>query len=98
MTRFSFFAAALATASALPLLLAPPASAQTRDAARSTTAAPRNPGGVSAGTLPANQGKMNDTVGQIDNKLLNEEKTRPSLPGQSPSPSQTQPGGTAAPR
>ena len=60
------------------------------------TIAPRNPGGVTAGTNPANQGRMNNTVGQISGKLLNEEKSRPNLPGQAPSPSQTMPGGTAS--
>ncbi len=58
--------------------------------------APRNPGGITAGTNPGNQGRANDAVGQIDNKLLDQEKSRPSLPGQAPSPSQTRPGGTAS--
>ena len=58
--------------------------------------APRNPGGITAGTSSGNQGRMNSTVGQIDNKLLNQEKSRPTLPGQAPSPSQAQPGGTAS--
>ena len=60
------------------------------------TTAPRNPGGITAGTNSGNQGRMNSTVGQIDNKLLNQEKSRPTLPGQAPSPSQAQPGGTAS--
>lgn len=60
------------------------------------TTAPRNPGGITAGTNPGNQQRMNSTVGQIDSKLLNQERNRPPLPGQAPSPSQTQPGGTAS--
>jgi len=58
--------------------------------------APRNPGAATAGTSPASQHKMNDTVDRIDQHLLNAEKDRPNLPGQAPSPSQTSPGGTAA--
>ncbi len=58
--------------------------------------APRNPGGITAGTNPGNQGRMNSTVGQISSKLLDQEKSRPNLPGQAPSPSQTRPGGTAS--
>ena len=81
---------------ALPLMLAAPALAQTTSVAKSTQSAPRNPGGDTAGTTTGDQGKMNSTVGQIDSKLLNQEKTRPTLPGQPPSPSQTEPGGTAA--
>ncbi len=60
------------------------------------TTAPRNPGGITAGTNSSDQRRMNSTVGQIDNKLLNQEKSRPSLPGQAPSSSQAQPGGTAS--
>ena len=60
------------------------------------TTAPRNPGGITAGTNSGDQGRINNTVGQIDNKLLNQEKSRPTLPGQAPSPSQAQPGGTAS--
>ena len=91
----------------VPLLLAGPALAQSSDPngpgsngtgpngtgpTRSTTA-PRDPGGATAGTNPASQSRMDTTVDRIDRKLLDQEKTRPNLPGQAPSPSQTQPGG-----
>lgn len=59
---------------------------------------PRNPGGVSAGAVDGSQHKMDSTVQQIDHKLLSQEKDRPRLPGQAPSPSQTMPGGVAAGR
>lgn len=62
-----------------------------------TEVAPRNPGAEAAGASPASQHKMNNTVDQIDQHLLDAEKDRPKLPGQAPSPSQTAPGGTAAP-
>ncbi|MGI4744800.1 MAG: hypothetical protein ACRYGI_18900 [Janthinobacterium lividum] len=62
-----------------------------------TEVAPRNPGAATTGTLPASQHKMNNTVDRIDQHLLNAEKDRPNLPGQTPSPSQTSPGGTASP-
>lgn len=58
--------------------------------------APRTPGGTSAGAVQGDQGRMNATVGGIDNHLLEQEKDRPRLPGQAPSPSQTLPGGTAS--
>ncbi|WP_419730411.1 hypothetical protein [Lichenicola sp.] len=58
--------------------------------------APRNPDGRSSGTMPRDRGRMDNTVDRIDSKLLNEEKDRPTIPGQTPSPSQTMPGGTAA--
>lgn len=76
-----------------------PASAQMSnrmaDQPGSTAVAPRTPGGISAGATPQNQPKMDRTVDQIDSKLLNQEKDRPRLPNQSPSPSQTLPGGIA---
>lgn len=69
----------------------------TQTSAAQTDVAPRNPGAAATGTLPASQHKMNDTVDRIDQNLLNEEKDRPKLPEQTPSPSQTVPGGTASP-
>ncbi|MCQ8276848.1 hypothetical protein NFI95_00085 [Acetobacteraceae bacterium KSS8] len=59
---------------------------------------PRTPGGDNAGTTTQNQHRMDATVGGIDRHLLKQEKDRPRLPGQAPSPSQTLPGGTAAPQ
>jgi hypothetical protein len=74
------------------------AVAQTQSTAQSdgSVVSPRTPGGVSAGATPANQTKMNQTVQGIGQKLLDQEKDRPRLPGQTPSPSQTMPGGTAS--
>ena len=60
------------------------------------TTAPRNPGGITAGTSSGDQGRMNSTVGQIDNKLLDQQKSRPALPGQAAAPAQARPGGTAS--
>lgn len=57
--------------------------------------APRDPSGASAGTTTGNQPRMNQTVQEVGSKLLDQEKDRPRLPGQIPSPSQTLPGGTA---
>jgi len=75
-----------------------PALAQTQSTAQSNSSvvSPRTPGGISAGATPANQGRMDQTVQGIDRKLLDQEKDRPRLPGQTPSPSQTMPGGTAS--
>lgn len=74
----------------LSAALTTPVSAQSTSA---TAVAPRTPGGVSAGTTPADQPRMDRTVSQTSQKLLNEERDRPLLPGQAPTPSQ---GGTAA--
>ena len=86
-------------AAALGLLAigAMPALAQTESVARSgnTPVSPRDPG-VSTAQTPASQGRIDQTVQGIDQKLLNQEKDRPRIPGQVPSPSQTKPGGTAA--
>lgn len=57
--------------------------------------APRDPSGPSSGATTGNQPRMDRTVQQIDSKLLNQEKDRPRLPGQTPSASQAMPGGTA---
>lgn len=99
MTRIPTLAL-LAASLAIPALA--PAVAQTDSQAANrpdaTATAPRSPGGITAGATPANQPKMDRTVEQIDSKLLGQEKDRPRLPGQAPSPSQTEPGGTAAPR
>ena len=62
----------------------------------SSIAAPRNADGGTSGTLPRNRSRMDNTVDRIDSKLLNEEKDRPNIPGQAPSPSQTLPGGSAS--
>ena len=109
MSRLPLLAVLLALVSPLPALAQTASGTAARNgdvtgrgvetgptSAGQPTTAPRNPGGVTAGTNPANQGRMNSTVGQISGKLLNEEKSRPNLPGQAPSPSQTMPGGTAS--
>ena len=109
MSRLPKFAMLLALISPLPALAQTSAGTAARNpdvtapgvetgptSAGKATTAPRNPGGITAGTNPGNQGRMNSTVGQIDSKLLNQEKSRPNLPGQAPSPSQTMPGGTAS--
>ncbi len=109
MSRLPNLAALLALALPLPALAqtAPGTAARNPDVTApgvetgptstgQATTAPRNPGGITAGTNPADQGRMNTTVGQISGKLLNQEKSRPNLPGQAPSPSQTLPGGTAS--
>ena len=54
--------------------------------------APRNPSAASAGLTASTPQPANRTVDQIDRKLLSEEKDRPHLPGQAPSPSK---GGTS---
>ncbi len=83
------------TAARNPDVTAPGVEAGPTSTGEATTA-PRTPGSITAGTNLANQGKTNSTVGQISSKLLNQEKSRPNLPGQAPSPSQTLPGGTAS--
>ncbi len=94
----------VAAATALVFASAGIASAQTvpdpdKSAVPSEGAiSPRTPGGNSAGTTQQNQGRMNATVGGIDRHLLRQEKDRPRLPNQAPSPSQTLPGGTASHR
>ncbi len=88
----------LQTASMMLLMTAVlPAMAQTQSVGQSgnTPISPRNPG-IATSQAPAAQGQVTNTVEGIDNKLLNQEKDRPRLPGQVPSPSQTQPGGSAA--
>ena len=54
-------------------------------------AAPRNPSAASAGLTASTPQRTDQTVDQIDGRLLSEEKDRPRLPGQAPSPSK---GGT----
>ena len=109
MTRLPPIVLLLALASPLPALAqtAPGTAARNPDVTApgvetgptstgQATTAPRNPGGITAGTNPGNQGRMNNTVGQISSKLLNQERSRPNLPGQAPSASQTLSGGTAS--
>ena len=92
MTRLLQAASLMLLASAVV-----PAMAQTQSVGQSgnTSISPRNPG-IATSQNPAAQGQVTRTVEGIDNKLLNQEKDRPRLPGQTPSPSQTAPGGSAA--
>ncbi|MBE7212664.1 MAG: hypothetical protein INR65_16740 [Gluconacetobacter diazotrophicus] len=55
--------------------------------------APRDPGHT--GVMHGRQKRATNTVEGIDRHLLREERDRPNIPGQAPSPSQTEPGGTA---
>ncbi len=80
----------LAAAPAMAQVSAPPAG---QPSAKPTepTMAPRNPSAAAAGLTATSPAHTDRTVGAIDRKLLFEEKDRPHLPGQAPSPSQ---GGT----
>ena len=72
----------LASVSALAQTAAPPGP----------VTAPRNPSPATAGVTTPGTQPAGRTVQDIDRKLLSQEKDRPRLPNQAPSPSQ---GGTS---
>ncbi len=77
---------------ALLALAAGPAAAQTTPSSGPVATAPRNPSTASAGLTASSPQRTDHTVEGIDRRLLSQEKDRPHLPGQAPSPSK---GGTS---
>ena len=77
---------------ALLALAAGPAAAQTAASSGPVATAPRTPSAGSAGLTASGPQRTDRTVQDIDRRLLSQEKDRPHLPGQAPSPSK---GGTS---
>ncbi len=77
---------------ALLALAAGPAWAQTAPSTGPVATAPRDPSTASAGLTAPSPQRTDQTVQDIDRRLLSQEKDRPRLPGQAPSPSK---GGTS---